>query len=457
MWRGGMCGMVCTGLPSWPGSCAVPPSMARHDGPEAPMTCDDEAADDAALIAAVRDGRVDAYAELVERHVGAALGVASLLEAGALDREDFVADAFARVFSAIRQGGGPDERFRAYLLATLRNVVATARRRGRRVELHADVPEVMLAAGADERAEDRRAAELARTAFASLPARWRAVLWYSEVEGRKAATVGKMLGIKPNAAAALAVRAREGLRQAFLQAHVPYAVDSDCERFRADLGTWVRGKLRGGRSRVLTRHLDNCPACRDVATALKEVNNALPGVFVPVLCGAAPAVASPVSPSVSVAPSAVASHSSVVAAVASGGGKIAVGITLGVTAVVAPQTTALPYQFEGATAAERSVASRAGDDPARRTACCAYRVRHPDPPADTPSPPGAADPLLSVPGAGPGPDEVPRSLPEGVPASAVRGAPSIVEKAPPADDPLAPVAAPPALSLHVGAADPAER
>ena len=57
-------------------------------------------------------------------------------------------------------------------------------------------------------------------AFASLPERWQLVLWHTEVEGRSAAEVAPILGLAPNAVAALAYRAREGLRQAYLNAHI---------------------------------------------------------------------------------------------------------------------------------------------------------------------------------------------------------------------------------------------
>lgn len=48
-----------------------------------------------------------------------------------------------------------------------------------------------------------------------LPERWRNALWYSEVEQLTSSEVAGVLGISPNAAAALTYRAREGLRRAW--------------------------------------------------------------------------------------------------------------------------------------------------------------------------------------------------------------------------------------------------
>ncbi len=53
-----------------------------------------------------------------------------------------------------------------------------------------------------------------------LPQRWQQVLWYTEIERRPLAQVGSLLGLTPNEVAALAHRARAGLRRAYLAEHV---------------------------------------------------------------------------------------------------------------------------------------------------------------------------------------------------------------------------------------------
>ena len=76
--------------------------------------------------------------------------------------------------------------------------------------------------------EDTAVAELDSTlaarAFHRLPERWQTVLWHTEVEQESPAEVAPLLGLTPNGVAALAYRAREGLRQAYLQEHLANGV-----------------------------------------------------------------------------------------------------------------------------------------------------------------------------------------------------------------------------------------
>ena len=76
----------------------------------------------------------------------------------------------------------------------------------------------------------------AAAAFASLPERWQLVLWHTEVEGQKPAEVGELLGMSANSVSALAYRAREGLRQAFLNSHIAEIEDADCRWTHDHLG-----------------------------------------------------------------------------------------------------------------------------------------------------------------------------------------------------------------------------
>ena len=80
-------------------------------------------------------------------------------------------------------------------------------------------------------------------AFTSLPERWRTVLWQVEVEGERPAAVAPSFGLSPNAMAALARRAREGLRAAYLQAHLTAEASEDCRATVSRLGNYVRGDL----------------------------------------------------------------------------------------------------------------------------------------------------------------------------------------------------------------------
>ncbi len=253
-----------------------------------PRPLDDPAGcTDAELIAAVRTGDRAAFAQLYERHERAARRMARQLSASPHDVDDLVAEAFARVFDMLSAGRGPDSAFRAYLLTAVRNGMYERARRDRRLELSEDMGRHDRGEPWVDPAEAELNSALAARAFASLPERWRTVLWYSEVEQESTAEVGSRLGLRPNAVAALAYRAREGLRQAFLQAHVSGCDEEACRETVARLGSWTRDRLSTGDAARVEAHLATCRRCRQVAAELEEVNSGLRGLLAPLLLGGA--------------------------------------------------------------------------------------------------------------------------------------------------------------------------
>jgi RNA polymerase sigma factor (sigma-70 family) len=172
---------------------------------------------DAELLGAVRAGDPAAFGELYRRHEGAARRLAGSLAPARADAEDLVAETFAKVLAALLAGRGPDLSARGYLFTTLRHVWYDRSRRDARVELTDDLTRYETGTappdttGAD--LERDRAAE----AFATLPERWRTVLWHTAVEGGTPAQVAPLLGLTPGGVAALAFRARERLRQRYLE------------------------------------------------------------------------------------------------------------------------------------------------------------------------------------------------------------------------------------------------
>ncbi len=248
-------------------------------------------ASDAELVARVRRGTVDAFGELYLRHVASARRLAcTLVPQDAV--EDVVAEAVTRVLRTIRSGGGPDTAFRAYLLAAVRNLARDRGRSERRVvvtgdfgdggpgELTGDADPVAL--GADAQAD----AELVAHAFAGLPPRWQAVLWELEVEGKTPASLAPLLGLSANGVAALAVRAREGLRQAYLQAHIATGIPASCEAHAGRLAAHARGRLGRRHGRAVHAHLECCPRCRGLYADLRELNEQLGAMLPPVAVGA---------------------------------------------------------------------------------------------------------------------------------------------------------------------------
>jgi RNA polymerase sigma factor (sigma-70 family) len=299
---------------------------------------------DIELIEAVRGGTVEAYGKLYARHVGAARNLARQLARSPIEADDLVSEAFARVLSSLCAGGGPDAAFRAYLLAALRHTAYDKTKRDRRLELVEDVEAVagaerVTAVPFDDTAVAKLNRSLAATAFSTLPERWQTVLWHTEIEGERPGDVAPLLGLNSNGVSALAYRAREGLRKAYLQAHVTRSPSERCRATAAKLGSWAREGLSRRETAQVEAHLDKCALCRELAAELADVNRTLRGTIAPLILGAgtagylaaaagkAGAAVSIVATSASVAPPLLSAAASTVA------------ITV---AVVAGMTTAPP-------------------------------------------------------------------------------------------------------------------
>ena len=235
----------------------------------------DDGPSDADLVAAVRAGSTDAYGLLYRRHVAAARAAARQLTGCAAERDDLVAEAFLKLFTALRAGGGPDTAFRAYLLTVLRRIRYDRTHADRRVELSDDMGRYDPGVPWEDTAVAGLDARLAAEAFTRLPARWQAVLWHTEVEQQPPAAVAARLGLSANGAAALAYRAREGLRQAYLQEHVADRPGGAHRDTVGRLGAWARGGLTERHRAQVDAHLASCTSCRALAAELTEVGGGL--------------------------------------------------------------------------------------------------------------------------------------------------------------------------------------
>jgi RNA polymerase sigma factor (sigma-70 family) len=256
--------------------------------------------EDVALIEEVRRGDVTAYGVLYARHGGAARRFAASLAGTGVERDDVTAEAFTRILRVLRAGGGPRENFRSYLFTTMRNAVIGWRRRDSAVALVADVPDSWMPGGREDTMGRWLHATVAADAFASLPERWRVVLWRTEVEGESPARIGSDLGMTANSVSALAYRAREGLRRAYLEQYLPTAQQRACRTIVDQLVGWVRNGAPPQKTRRITVHLDVCPSCRELATDLTQLNHTLPSLITPLTVDAppvaAPLVAAPCPP-----------------------------------------------------------------------------------------------------------------------------------------------------------------
>ncbi|WP_461112889.1 sigma-70 family RNA polymerase sigma factor [Streptomyces chlorus] len=249
---------------------------------------------DADLLARMRAGDDSAYEELYRRHADAVRRYARTCCRDAHTADDLTAEVFARVLQAVRGGSGPEHAVRAYLLTSVRRVAASWTRSAKREQLVDDfvdfatqaarLPHVSdtdtLDLGADVRAMHEAEQSMAMRAFRSLPERWQAVLWHTEVEDESPSTVATLFGLDANGTRVLASRAREGLKQAYLQAHVSATLtdDEECARYADQLGTYARGRLRTRAERGLWGHLDACARCRLAATQVQEVAGGIPAL-----------------------------------------------------------------------------------------------------------------------------------------------------------------------------------
>jgi RNA polymerase sigma factor (sigma-70 family) len=233
---------------------------------------------DSRLITAVRDGNVAAYGNLYERHVGAAYNLARQLARSSADADDLVSEAFGKVLDTLRVGRGPDSAFRAYLLTALRHTAYDKTRKDRKVELADDIATavnpMLVSLPFKDTVVTGLERILAAKAFARLPERWQAVLWHTEIEGRSPADVAPELGLTANGVSALAYRAREGLRQAYLQVHLTADAAKRCEPAVERLGAWTRSGLSKREARQVEEHLDECESCRALSAELDEINGA---------------------------------------------------------------------------------------------------------------------------------------------------------------------------------------
>jgi RNA polymerase sigma factor (sigma-70 family) len=236
---------------------------------------DDPGGDDRTLLLRVRAGDDDAFTELYERHVGPVRRLAWTLTRNAAEAEDLVAESFFRVLRVVRRGHGPVDNARPYLLTVARRVASEWSSR------RSEIPVEDLAASDNaplEESDDssRVELEMLARAFRSLPPRWQRVLWHVEVEGEGPSSVAPILGLTPNATAALAHRAREGLRAAYVQAHLrEQERPLDCQPVVAKLGAYSVGRLRRRDVARVRAHLAWCPSCRNLHAELDEVGAAL--------------------------------------------------------------------------------------------------------------------------------------------------------------------------------------
>lgn len=289
-----------------PSSESAPPSGSTQDAqgartgrgvPEQRRRHGSGDVSDASLVARMREGDAAAYDELYRRHADPVRRYARTCCRDGHTAEDLTNEVFARTLQAVRGGKGPETSVRAYLLTSVRHVAAAWARTRQREHLVDDFAvfaqsaagaaaakdEDTLDLGAEVRAMREAEQTLVVQAFKSLSEHDQMVLWHTAVEGAKPQEVAPLLGKTKGATATAAHRARENLKQAYLQAHVSQALTTggECARYADRLGAYTRGGLRLRAERGLAQHLEECQACTRAALEVKDLNQHI-RVLVPV-------------------------------------------------------------------------------------------------------------------------------------------------------------------------------
>lgn len=263
----------------------------RHAGLESAAKYDEWS--DEKLLAAVRSGDNGAYGTLWQRHEPAARSLARSLCRQA-DVDELVSESFTRVLAILQRGGGPESAFTAYLSRSVRHVhLDLARRYYGRLEF-SDNPELNVsetkratspsAADTWDQYQDRSAAW---RAWQSLDRSDRGLLWKLVIEEAHSGELAAQAGISANAMSARGSRARERLRQAFLQQHVRAADDRTCATVRNRLGRYSRNHLSRSDAAVVRDHLRSCDRCTAAAVEVRDLNKTLRAAIAPIVAAGA--------------------------------------------------------------------------------------------------------------------------------------------------------------------------
>ncbi|MFI2566507.1 sigma-70 family RNA polymerase sigma factor [Paenarthrobacter sp. NPDC018779] len=242
---------------------------------------------DPQLLDLVRQGATEAFDTLYNRHLAIAHYVARQQTDNPSDADDVVAESFASIFQSLKDGKGPKEFFRSYLLTVVRRTAYERNKKARRTPMATDDSILDSAVhDADTVLIEFESSTMAK-AFKSLPERWQAVLWHLDIEGLKPAAAAPFVGLSPNGVSSLAIRAREGLRQAYLQHHISQTVDEACDEYASQLGKYARNALKRSSQEKVSSHLESCPQCTALLVELSDVEGRMRALLFPLIAGIA--------------------------------------------------------------------------------------------------------------------------------------------------------------------------
>lgn len=211
--------------------------------------------EDADLVARLRAGDAEAFAELYRMHAGAVAAAVSDRIRDPNVRADAVQEAFARAFERLDTLRDPAA-FRPWLLAIARRTaVDHVRASARDAELDDGAAGALPdhEPGPQQWAELEELASLVRGSFARLSQRDATALTLATRFGLSIADLAGALGISPGAAKVALHRARQRLRQGLRLQLVLQRRAGACSE--------LRRLHEAGRLHEAARHLDRCETC----------------------------------------------------------------------------------------------------------------------------------------------------------------------------------------------------
>lgn len=213
------------------------------------------------LLELSRRGNRAAYTVIWTRHSASGLKSARYYSSD-LDPHDLVSEAYSRIYIALTRGGGPRTAFRTYLQVTIRNIANKWRNEHRSLVGLEFAEQDQLVDGVEDDVDSRADRSMMQEAFASLPASWQEVLWYTEVLDLKPQSVATKLNMTANSVSVLSFRARDGLRKAWIRAHLGESeLPKECADTIDRLPAHILGSLTARRSQKIARHLSTCSHC----------------------------------------------------------------------------------------------------------------------------------------------------------------------------------------------------
>ena len=222
-----------------------------------------------------RDGDRLAFGVLYLAHHEVAWRMACATTAFSADAEIALVEGFARVFGALPEVLDDDFVFRPRLLASVRTfAVERLRQTGR---LHDPAGSGAARLGRSTGVQPGSV----RDAFRSLPEPWRTTLWLTAAEAATPQETAAVVGMEPDAVAAMASLAWDKVRDTCL-ADLEVNPPTRCRETVNVLGSYVRGEASQAARQIVEDHFALCGRCAVHGDDLAAPQNGLRAAIIPV-------------------------------------------------------------------------------------------------------------------------------------------------------------------------------